>query len=261
MKLDWKYLFDKRILERGYTYYIDGNVENIKIDNGIIEAEVAGSYTYEVEIEYNGEDVMNMSCSCPHAADGFHCKHMAAVLFESNDLGEPVLKSSEDIRNIINRIPTEVIKEYLYELAIKNQKIRSDIVARFGIGERAVILKQSLKEVELLFYRYGGLANFISDRNLENFYDDLSEYMHNRVGTFIQRKEFQPAFLLNHHIYKELQLVEFESEEEELVFMIFYECENNFKYMYKQCDTINDKNWLKTQLLSLDLEDIDYLED
>lgn len=34
-----------------------------------------------MEIELEGENVIHMTCDCPHAESGNNCKHMAAVLF------------------------------------------------------------------------------------------------------------------------------------------------------------------------------------
>ena len=71
----------------------------------------------------DGEDVIDMYCSCPYAADGRNCKHMAAVLFqfeemlagkdaeiEDNDTEEEVSLQREDFFQRYQREKEEVIE-------------------------------------------------------------------------------------------------------------------------------------------------------
>lgn len=80
--MNWKKLFSKTILDRGYQYYSEGTVEDIDISDKLITAVVWGSEGYEVEITLSDGEIEDMCCSCPYAADGEYCKHMAAVLYE-----------------------------------------------------------------------------------------------------------------------------------------------------------------------------------
>lgn len=80
--MEWENNFSKRILNRGFNYYLDGYVEDISITKNKIKAVVYGTHHYCVEIDLDGDEIKDMSCNCPYAQDGFNCKHMAAVLFE-----------------------------------------------------------------------------------------------------------------------------------------------------------------------------------
>ena len=96
--MEWEYNFSKRILNRGFNYYLDGYVENIYINAKKIKAVVYGTHRYHVEITLNGDDIKEMSCDCPYASDGFNCKHMAAVLFEwERRVSHPEIANSEII--------------------------------------------------------------------------------------------------------------------------------------------------------------------
>ena len=98
--MNWQKLFASHILERGYDYYCDGAVENIEIGHDDIRADVVGTEDYEVEISLNDGEVTDMYCSCPFAAGGNNCKHMAAVLYEWTadimDEDEPEDTDNED---------------------------------------------------------------------------------------------------------------------------------------------------------------------
>ena len=79
--MDWKYLFDDRILSRGQDYYEQDLVILFKNRKHGFCARVQGNEIYTVNISISDDVVTDMYCSCPHAADGNNCKHMAAVLF------------------------------------------------------------------------------------------------------------------------------------------------------------------------------------
>ena len=80
--MEWETYFQKRILDRGYDYYFDDRVEDLRINSNRIKAVVNGTDFYHVEIKLNGNKIIGMSCDCPYAEDGHNCKHMAAVLYE-----------------------------------------------------------------------------------------------------------------------------------------------------------------------------------
>ena len=80
--MEWESYFYKRILDRGYDYYLDGCVEDLCITSNRIKAVVYGTHPYHVEIKLNGNRIIGMSCDCPYALDGHNCKHMAAVLYD-----------------------------------------------------------------------------------------------------------------------------------------------------------------------------------
>ena len=76
----WRRAFSSRILERGGRYCRHGLVGPLEERNGRIHTTVYGGETYSVELVLKGTAVAGMKCSCPYAAAGNACKHMAAVL-------------------------------------------------------------------------------------------------------------------------------------------------------------------------------------
>ena len=80
--MEWETYFQKRILDRGYDYYFDDRVEDLRINSNRIKAVVNGTDFYHVEIKLNGNQIIGMSCDCPYALVGHNCKLMAAVLYE-----------------------------------------------------------------------------------------------------------------------------------------------------------------------------------
>ena len=69
LKKNWKNLFRKTILDRGYGYYLEGAVEDISRENDVISATVSGTELYEVEIFLDHDEVYDMDCDCPYAEE------------------------------------------------------------------------------------------------------------------------------------------------------------------------------------------------
>ena len=53
--MNWQQFFDERIINRGYDYYCDGAVEDLKVRNNTITATVCGTDDYGVLINLDGD--------------------------------------------------------------------------------------------------------------------------------------------------------------------------------------------------------------
>lgn len=75
------HLFDTVVWERGKQYFERNRVANIQENEGVYTAEVMGEIPYKVKVVFSGNKVKRGNCSCPQAAMGNRCKHMAALLY------------------------------------------------------------------------------------------------------------------------------------------------------------------------------------
>ena len=98
---------------RGYDYYCDGAVENMEVGHDDILADVVGTEDYEVEISLNDGEVTDMYCSCPYAAGGNNCKHMAAVLYLLEDLQSHSNPDYTDVESLFAGTSPEHLKKFL----------------------------------------------------------------------------------------------------------------------------------------------------
>ncbi|MBT1180082.1 SWIM zinc finger family protein [Bifidobacterium vespertilionis] len=82
-------LFDPRVLERGETYWHEGRVEAAsQIVPGVFHGEVRGNDLYDVTVRVDAKGrFVSASCTCPFAASGNRCKHLAAVMLALEDDG------------------------------------------------------------------------------------------------------------------------------------------------------------------------------
>ena len=65
--MHFKKLFAPYILDRGYYYFIDKAVTGLKDKDGIITTKAEGTTMYDVTIEHDGPDIIDMECGCPYA--------------------------------------------------------------------------------------------------------------------------------------------------------------------------------------------------
>lgn len=165
MDRSWKNLFEQKIRARGkeYAYY---NVSDYVKDENGYSATVSGSEKYQVTIS---ADYQNMSCTCPYAKDGKHCKHMAAVLYYAELLEK---RKQEEKRRAKEKI--------------ERQKLRRSIeegIEKYGVDCRRTLLydiqtvTEWKKEVNSLIRRFknkeGCIGYWEADSFIENLLDSF----------------------------------------------------------------------------------------
>lgn len=231
--MNWQKLFASHILERGYDYYCDGAVENIEIGRDDLRADVVGTEDYEVEISLNDGKVTDMYCSCPYAAGGNNCKHMAAVLYEwtadimdedepedtdnedmdddadaeSMDLFEPAVtvcdykKKSAAVEKLVTSAERDIVQAFLVSVLAEDKKL----LLRF----RNVVNKCATKEdvedyfeqIDEIADRYLGRDHFINYYQAYDFMLELEEIIDKDVRRMIDNGSHISAFHVMNHIF------------------------------------------------------------
>lgn len=87
--IDWRPEFTQTIRSRGMDYYRRGTVNNLKQEGSSFSAEVTGSgarrYMTFAHLSEDFSRVERLSCTCPYAFEGNHCKHEAALMYLVED--------------------------------------------------------------------------------------------------------------------------------------------------------------------------------
>ena len=130
--MEWEHLFREIILERGYEYYLEGAVVNEHISKNSISATVSGNDDYDVEIIFNNDKIIGMYCSCPYAADGHNCKHMAAVLYTyqehieyESSINNHISNNSSTLDEIIKKASDKQVRDFLFNVLKDDDKLLS----------------------------------------------------------------------------------------------------------------------------------------
>lgn len=224
--MNWKNLFAAHILARGYDYYCDNAVENMDVAADVIRADVIGSEDYEVEISLNDGVVTDMYCSCPYAADGRNCKHMAAVLYEwsseneneenrdnkaetvsNTDLfGDAYTiaahnKKLNAVRNLVADAENEVVRSFLADVLAEDEKL---LLRFYGVINKQVTqedIERYIRQVDVIANRYLGREGFIGYYKANDFISELEDMIDEDVRRMIDNENYISAFKLMNYIY------------------------------------------------------------
>lgn len=231
--MNWQKLFASHILERGYDYYCDGAVENIEIGRDDLRADVVGTEDYEVEISLNDGKVTDMYCSCPYAAGGNNCKHMAAVLYEwtadimdedepedtdnedmdddadaeSMDLFEPAVtvcdykKKSAAVEKLVTSAERDIVQAFLVSVLAEDKKL----LLRFRNMVNKCATKEDVEDyfeqIDEIADRYLGRDHFINYYQAYDFMSELEEVIDKDVRRMIDNGSNISAFHVMNHIF------------------------------------------------------------
>ena len=271
---EWEKDFEPHILERGWQYARSGAVQYITRKKDVIEAVVEGSEYYKVKINYDGHYVLNAYCSCPYAADGNYCKHMAAVLYEIDNDGkddyefnETVFEDavSEDdkpisIDELISKADRSLLERILVNLAAGDEQTESRIrVMLAGVSDSADI-EELEREIDNIFYAYSDRGGYINYHSAMDFCDDLISYLESKSNQLFDNDQYYDAFELAKYAYIELGNCDIDDDGE--IAMISDIC---YKIWQRAVSDASDvervliKNWFVEH--SDDGTVVDYMED
>jgi len=245
MDLKWKYLFRDHILSRGYDYYIDDSVNNLSFKNDEIRASVIGNQEYEIEIAIKNGEIWHMDCDCPYSLSGYHCKHMAAVLYTVENMDEGLADNRFNLEHFINSLDQKELKKYIYDLASKDNTFKNDLMLTFNIENDSKTIQILKKELNKIFNKYQLFSGYIDWKDAWNFKNDICRFIDERLQILIDRKKYKQAFDISTDLYNEIADVDVDDSDGELyeIFESFY---NFWKYIYLESnDSIVKKQMLE----------------
>lgn len=220
--MDWKDLFQKHILNRGYNYYCENLVENLDISEDILQATVLGSENYEVEIYLEQDQMLDMYCSCPYAEDGKNCKHMAAVLFKWEEMRDSEAQHQKvaeqndrerEIKEFVSSVDETLVRNYLEAILLNDEKqwlnFKSLIQPEIS-GEEVEYYKQQIDEIQ---QKYEGYHGFIDYYKAMNFIDEIYDILDNDIRRMIKNDKDTEAFQLIDYIFEMIGTVEMDDSD------------------------------------------------
>ncbi|NLI04293.1 MAG: SWIM zinc finger family protein [Actinomycetaceae bacterium] len=115
-------------IDRAEDYY-DG-IRLIRLEDRLAAFEVEGGRTYTLTLEWDGNgDLTGATCSCPHSASGYFCKHLVAALYSLSEDAQGLLDASNNwadpIRAAIaeTTADSELISAYLQNLPTRDEVV------------------------------------------------------------------------------------------------------------------------------------------
>ena len=219
--MNWKKFFSKTILDRGHQYYSEGTVEDIDISDKLITAVVWGSEGYEVEITLSGGEIEDMYCSCPYAADGEYCKHMAAVLYEwSENKNASVTDTNENdilfkpaytvrsravkhtaVERLVAEADENDIRSFLADVLTDNEKLCLRFYNTISRKSSEVDMKGYFRQIDSIVRQYSGRNNFIDYYAADDFIAELEELVDKDIRPMIGNNNYMSAFEILSYIF------------------------------------------------------------
>ncbi len=264
---DWKKMFRSHILERGLEYARKGNVTNLIKDPDCIHATVRGSEYYSVRIAYSGEKITDAFCTCPYAAKGEWCKHIAAVLYVADNGSEQSdeshlpynINEEPDIEEIIRSADRKNMEIVLLQIADMDYKMESLIRASL---EKAVAsdVRSIEREIDKVFYTYSDGGRYIDYYSAMSFENNLNSLLLNRIGALIDDERYTEAFDASMYAFKKLG--EWDIDDDGEIGSLCTTCCELWKRIIGQC-SLHDKEYIRGWLEehSDDGTIDDYMED
>lgn len=212
MVYEWERRFQSHILSRGWNYAADGAVSGLNKNGDTVTAVVEGTEYYRVEIGYIGSMVSEAYCSCPYAADGNWCKHMAAVLYEiecsefdnvsisPRKEKKPEIKPST-VKELVAAVDREKLESLLLGLADSDPRVESYIRSSIRDKKLSVDIKKIENEIDGIFMAFAGHDGYIDYNNASDFECSLVSLLENRAQDLIDDEKYEEAFDLSVYAY------------------------------------------------------------
>ncbi|HCK87985.1 MAG TPA: hypothetical protein DHW39_04150 [Erysipelotrichaceae bacterium] len=191
----WKHLFRPVILERGRDIFESGEIDEVEKTAEGWRGIAHGTYDYEVETYIEGEEVTGMSCTCPYAEGGNHCKHMAALLYAvSEEVINPV-SVSEDLNDVLEKMNEIQLRKELKEILLNDSSLKNRILQKYRSAPADMAdVNRILSLLGNLSVRIGGRNEYISWEKGWEYVQAFQEILTDSVEPMIERNETMQAF-------------------------------------------------------------------
>lgn len=169
---------------RGEEYLAVGAVGRLRATGDRVAAKVEGTTTYRVELR-DDEGVLGFDCSCPRAADGYFCKHGAALglAWLDEHAGERKAGATSgrkkrrdpwrDIKQYLSTQPADILIELLLEVAQRDDRLYQSLLlkaerAAGGKGNVAKAFRRAIDEATRIH-------GFVDWREAGSFAGDMEQ--------------------------------------------------------------------------------------
>lgn len=227
---DWKKLFTKRILDRGYGIWLAGAVDEVTETDEEFSAIVHGGEDYLVSIVKDEDRISDCDCDCPYAEDGNYCKHMAALFYtlDATDTGNEnspdskakrlSLRDTVSLEEVIGQLSEEITRKELLSAARKDDILAARLMAEYAAGEYSKSDSVDKEPAEQEWSEYVRTMRRTVDTIIDN-YTDSSGFADWRNGSKL-------VYALDRNVIQELlEIAEYAAQYHAAMDLALYLCE------------------------------------
>ncbi|NFO99087.1 hypothetical protein FDC62_13005 [Clostridium botulinum] len=191
---DFENYINSIILERGYNYYVCGNILDIHETKGnkyTIEVEGTENYEVLVELDKNGKIVYS-TCNCPYDFSPI-CKHQVAAYYQIYDILNNKHKDEKNVvklnlKELLNKLSKEELINIILDLSKKDTALKDNIIFRYSDCNDIKKIEKYELYLDTIIKRHKGREGFISYMQTYKFANDMREVLENIEQTYNSNK-------------------------------------------------------------------------
>lgn len=195
---------NKKILERGYDYYISGNIMGIRrVGDYKYIFQIEGSDDYEVEVKIDGDgEILESSCDCPYDYSPI-CKHQVAAFFEltkiiDEDYDEEhhLSATRPTLSHVLQTLAKNELINIIMEIAKKDKVIEDRLIFNYSKADHVQQVKTCKELIASIFDRYSDTDGFIPYGQVYPFTSELGEVLEKATHSTDPLLSLEIAFLV-----------------------------------------------------------------
>ena len=212
--MNLKILFETRILERGRDYFRSGAVTDLHTSDNTLTATVAGSADYEVTVTLENGEPSDLYCSCPYAADGKNCKHMAAVLlaYGAKDADFQFPSSEKTTAELIAEADPDSLRAFLLDAASRDPALSASLALYLNRNADTVDLAAYDKSIRYAVRQYSDSDGYIDYNSAPGFLDVMEQYLNDDVTILTESGNITEAFVLCNLLFRTFSEVDIDDD-------------------------------------------------
>ncbi len=197
---------NKTILDRGYIYYMDGNIlETTKQGDNEYIFLVEGSEDYQVVINIDEQgEIIYSECDCPYDF-GPICKHQVAAYYEllevfsnkDNKLeGKREIAKQPEIKEILSDLSKEELIRIILDITEKDVTLKNSLIVRYSRGNVEQQLIKCKNLIDSIVRKYTKREGFIKYRETSAYVYEMEDLLEKARDTYDTLLSLDIAFLL-----------------------------------------------------------------
>ena len=200
---DFERYIERKILDRGYDYYIEGNICGCHEEKpGIFTFDVAGSCDYEVSIELiDNYEIKSSYCDCPYDF-GPICKHEASVFYYLRDNIDSFQENMDDklglekeykcktkkLEETLSNLSKEQLIEIICNETLKNSSLKDEILMKYSVMSDKEELIQCKNMISTIKNKYSDRRGFVDYSEAYDMITELHCVIDKINDIFLERK-------------------------------------------------------------------------
>lgn len=192
---------------KGMNYYENDRLKILWVEDDKYIAHVQGYELYTVKIWQENEHIKT-ACTCPYDFGGI-CKHTVTtmlVITKGKD-AERHERESNELRMILDNLPEDRLKEFLFEALLKEQGLRDDFrIFTKGQEETENTVEDYKKEISDLFgslkEKYYYYRGDYYNREYHSPIDEIVNKFSEAAEKFARQKNYKEAIKIYKAIYE-----------------------------------------------------------